>query len=156
MKISAIVSTMTTVLLLTGGIARCDSGLSYDDTVSLIKDTMANSPSSYREESYRSITFDKCNLDFNVLGKYPAGPRYDVTFSHIDFSSLNYQESRLRHDYVAFMELNFGNYLLYKSEDYTSKTRDVIINVSDDQHARILFDAFLRLGELCGAGKRPL
>jgi len=41
--------------------------LSYDETVTLIAETMANSTSSERKESYGYIRFDRCSMDYNVM-----------------------------------------------------------------------------------------
>jgi hypothetical protein len=105
-----ILSVISAVLfLLVGGIACCESEPSYDDTVNVIRETMANSTSDYREESYGYIRFNQCSLDYIVSGRYPVGDLYTIKFSNIDFSSLNYQVSKAGHDYTAFIILNFNN-----------------------------------------------
>jgi hypothetical protein len=133
------------------GIAYCGNDLSYDGTVNLIKDTMASSTSDYRKESYGYIRFNNCSLDFNVFGTYPVGDLYNIKFSNIDFSSLNYQVSKIDHDYTAFIILNFNNSFQSKDDSKDLTIRTVVINVSTDDKAQILFKAFLHLGELCGA-----
>jgi hypothetical protein len=139
--------------LFMGGAAYCDSGPgpSYEDTITLISKTMATSTSGYREESYGYINFNKCNLDYNVSGKYPAGPGYNIKFSGIDFANLNSRDSKLGHDYTAFVILNFNKSLEYSTGNNALKIRTVVVNLSDDESARVLFRAFLHLGALCGA-----
>jgi hypothetical protein len=141
--------------LLNNGVAYCDNGLSYDDTVSLIKKTMVSSPSEARKESYGSIAFNKCSLEYDVYGTYPVGDLYHLKFRNIDFSSLNYQVSKTGHDYTAFMALNFENYFQVRDGRKELAIRTVVINVSNDERADILFKAFLHLGDLCGAGRNP-
>lgn len=157
MKIKNIISiSATIVLLLTISTAYCENELSYNDTVDLIKETMANSTSDARKESYGYIRFNKCRMDYNVLGTYPVGDLYDIKFSNIDFSSLNFQASKAGHDYTAFIILNFNNNLHSKYDFKDITIRTVVVNVSDDEKAQILFKAFSHLGELCGAPKSPL
>ena len=152
-----IVSIMAAIFfLLISGVAYCDNGLSYDDTVNLIKETMANSTSDYRKESYGHIRFDKCRLDYNLSGTYPVGDLYKMKFSNIDLSSLNYRLSKAGHDYTAFIILNFNNSIQYSDEIKELKINTIVVNVSTDEKAQILFKAFLHLGELCGAQKRSL
>jgi hypothetical protein len=114
---------------------------------------MASSTSDYRKEKYGSITFDKCILDYSVSGRYPVGDLYNMKFSSIDFSSLNYQASKAGHDYTAFIILNFNNYIQYKDDVKSLKIRTIVVNVFSDEKAQLLFKAFLHLGELCGAPK---
>jgi len=153
-KIKNIIATIATILfMVNSSIAYSDNDLSYDDTVKLIMETMANSTSDFRRESYGYIRFDKCSLDYNVLGTYPVGDLYNITFSNIDFTSLNYQTSKAGHDYTAFVILNFDNPFQYNdgSKDLTIST--TVVNVSTDEKAQILYKAFLHLRELCGANK---
>jgi hypothetical protein len=156
MKIKNIISIMVTILfLLINGNAHCDNGLSYDDTVYLIKKTMVDSTSDYRKESYGYIRFNKCSLDYNVSGTYPVGDLYNIKFSNIDFASLNYKESRVGQDYTDFIILNFNNYVRYNDNVKDIPIRTVVVNISTDEKAQLLFKAFLHLGELCGAQKSP-
>jgi hypothetical protein len=143
------------LFLFINGNAYCDKGLSYDDTVYLIKKTMANSTSDYRKESYGYIRFNKCSLDYNVSGTYPVGDLYNIKFSNIDLTSLNYQESKVGHDYTYFIILNFNNYFKYHDNIKEIPIRTVVVNVSTEEKAHMLFKAFLHLGELCGAQKSP-
>lgn len=137
--------------LLYYGFAYGDNGASYDDTINVIKKTMLSSPSEARKESYGSIAFNKCTLEYDVYGTYPVGDLYHLKFSNIDFSGLNYQVSKTGHDYTAFMALNFENYLQVRDGSKELDIRTVVINVSNDERAAILFKAFLHLGDLCGA-----
>jgi hypothetical protein len=114
---------------------------------------MANSTSDYRKESYGYIRFDKCSLDFNVLGTYPVGDLYNIKFNTIDFSSLNARVSKAGHDYTAFIILNFNNSFQFKDQFRDLSIHTVVVNVSTDEKAQLLFNAFLHLGELCGAPK---
>ena len=156
-KIKNIILITTTIFFfLFSGIAYCDNELSYDDTVNLIQKTMASSSSDYRKESYGYINLNKCRLDYNVFGTYPVGDLYNIKFSNIDFSSLNYQISKAGHDYTAFIILNFNNSFQSKDDLKTLTIRTVVVNVSTEENAQILFKAFLHLGELCGAQKSPL
>lgn len=132
--------------------AYCINELPYDDTVKLITETMANSTSVARNESYGYIRFNKCSLDYNVMGTYPVGDLYNIKFTNIDLSSLNVQSSKTGHDYTAFIILNFSNYFQYKDDSKTLNIRTLVVNVSDDENAQKLFDAFLHLGRLCGTG----
>jgi hypothetical protein len=135
------------------GNSYCYDGPSYEETVTAIKDTMTGSPSSARKESYGYIRFDKCLLDYKVSGTYPAGGLYDIKYSDVDFSTLNYQVSKVGHDYTAFIILNFDGYFQSKGEPADLTIRTLVVNVSDDERAQLLFKAFLHLGELCAAPK---
>ena len=153
-KVKNIISTIAAVLLIVNSsIAYSDDDISYDDTVTLIKETMANSTSDYRRESYGYIRFDKCSLDYNVLGTYPVGDIYNIRFSNIDFTSLNYQASKAGHDYTAFVILNFDNPFQYNDGFKNLTISTTVVNVSSDEKAQILYKAFLHLRELCGANK---
>jgi len=157
MKIKNMVSVLATLSsLLTCGTARCDSGLSYDDTVKLIKNSMVNSSSGIRQESYEYIRFDKCRMDYEVLGTYPVGDLYDLKFSGIDFSSLNASASQVGHDYTDFVILSFTSSLIRTDRSKDMKIRTVVINAAPEDKTRRLLKAFLHLGELCGAPKGPL
>jgi len=156
LKLKIIISIIVTFsFLLFSGIAYCDSGLSYDDTVNLITKTMVSSTSDYRKETYGYIRFDKCSLDYNVFGTYPVGDHYNIKFSNIDFSSLNYQVSKTGHDYTAFIILNFKNAFQIKDDFKELTVHTVVVNVSSDEKAQILFKAFLHLGKLCGVQNKP-
>jgi len=151
------ISIITSVFFLSATvIACCGSELSYDETVNLLKDTMAISTSDARKESYGYIKFDKCSLNYMVSGTYPVGDLYNISFSNIDFSSLNYQATKAGHDYTAFVILNFDNYFTAKDDSKELTIRTTVINVSSDEKAQILYRAFLRLGELCGSTKIQL
>ena len=82
---------VTIVLLAMQSIAYCDGGLSYEETVRLIKTTMVDYPSDFRKESYGTVKLDKCSLEYSVAGTYPVGDLYSIKFSNIDFSSLDPQ-----------------------------------------------------------------
>jgi hypothetical protein len=144
------------VVLLINGNAYSDNERSYDDTVKLIKETMANSTSDYRKENYGYINISKCNMDYNVAGTYPVGDLYNIKFSNIDLSSLNYQLSKVGHDYTAFIILNFNKNFQAKDDFKDLTIRTVVVNVSTDEKAQLLFKEFLHLGELCGAKNSPL
>jgi hypothetical protein len=139
------------LLLLTCGTAYGDSAPSYDATVKLIRETMANSPSVERKESYGAISFGGCTLQFTVSGTYPVGELYTMKNSGIDFSSLNAQGSSVGHDYTPFIALNFRNSFHSKGDFRDIAIRTLVVNVSSDEKAQLLFQAFLRMGELCGA-----
>jgi len=143
------------IILLNSAPVYCDGGPSYGDTVSLIKNLMAGKTSEARKESYNYVRFDQCRLEYNVLGTFPAGGLYDIKYSGLDFSTLNYGVSKAGHDYTAFIILNFGSTLHAKDRDRDLTIRTVVVNVSDDENAQILYRAFLHLGELCGAPKSP-
>jgi hypothetical protein len=155
MKIRTIATVFTAICLLTNSIAYCDDGPSYDDTVQTIKETMVSNTSVFRQESYGYIKFDKCSLDYNVRGTFPSGGLYDIKFSNIDFSSLNSRESKVGRDYTAFVILNFKNAAHYKIDDKDIKIHTVVVNVSDLEKAQVLYKAFSRLGNLCGATAAP-
>jgi hypothetical protein len=141
------------LLLSFKSIAYCESGPSYDDTVTLIKKTMASSTSDFRKESYTYIRFDKCVMNYNVLGTFPSGGLYDIKYRDIDFSGLNGQVSKTGRDYTSFVVLNFSKDLHAKDDSNDLTIHTVVVNVSDDDSAHILFKAFLHLGELCGANR---
>ena len=157
MKVKNIISALATILFIaSSSIAYCDNELSYEDTINLIKETMANSTSAYRKESYGYIRFDKCSLDYNVMGTYPVGDLYDIKFSNIDFTSLNYQASKAGHDYTPFIILNFNSSFKCKDEFNELTIHTLVVNVSSDEKAQVLYKAFLHMGQLCGAKKSPL
>ena len=117
---------------------------------------MVNSSSGIRQESYEYIRFDKCRMDYNVLGVYPVGDLYDLKFSGIDFSSLNPSLSKVGHDYTDFVVLNFAKPLTRTDRSKDMMIRTVVINAAPVEKTQLLFKAFLHLGELCGAPKSPL
>jgi hypothetical protein len=61
--------------------------------------------------------------------------------------------SKEGHDYTAFIILNFNKPFQSNDGSKILTIRTAVINVSDDEKAHTLFQAFLRLGELCGARK---
>jgi len=142
-------------LLLMGTTAYCDNALSYDDTVELIKKTMIGSDSGIRKESYGYIRFDKCLMEYNVLGTYPVGELYNLKFSHIDFSSLNAAGCKIGHDYTDFVILDFDTSLKRTDNSQDLMIRSVVFNASPDDKAQSLLKAFLHLGELCRVPKGP-
>lgn len=150
MKINAIIALVSmTCFLSSSKLSYCDSGLSYDDTVALIKKTMANNTSSYRQESYGYIKFDRCGLEYEVAGKYPVGSTYNIKYSGIDISSINPRESKVGHDYTAFLILSFKSYLEYNTGSNSLRVKTIVINASDDGATQKLLAAFLHLGQLC-------
>jgi hypothetical protein len=156
-KISNIIAVVAFVSsLLHCSNAYSENGTSFKDTINLIKETMSTSTSAFRKESYVYIRFNKCSMDYNVLGTYPVGELYDIKFKNIDFSSLNEASSRTGHDYTAFIVLNFDRPFESKGDFREVTLRNAVINVSNDEKAQILFKAFLNLGELCRGAQRPL
>jgi len=153
-KTKSVLVVIVSVLLLCISVS-CygDSEQLYDETVNLIKETMASNTSVSRKESYKYINFDKCVLQYHVSGTYPVGDLYNITFSDIDFSGLNYKLSRTGHDYTAFVILNFNKHIKFKDDFKELTVETVVINMFDDAAAQLLFKAFLRLGELCGASE---
>jgi len=137
------------VLLAMQSSAYCDTGLSYAETVKLIKSTMEDSPSEYRKESYGAIKFDGCRLDYSVAGTYPVGDLYNIRFSAIDFSSLNPQGSKTGNDYTPFIVLSFENYFDSRDGYQELQLRNLVVNLASEEKAAVLVKAFLRLGELC-------
>ncbi|QEM68800.1 hypothetical protein FO488_11950 [Geobacter sp. FeAm09] len=136
----------------------CYSGnsLSQDETVDLIKETMVKNTSVSRKESYGYINFNKCLFEYKVSGTYPVGDLYNIKFSNMDFSSLNYELSKTGHDYTAFIILRFNNNITFKDDFKELTVNTIVVNTFDDAAAQTLFDAFLHLGELCGARKAAL
>jgi hypothetical protein len=151
MKICIFTSIVVAISVCCGSFAYADNGHSYEDTVALLRETMAKNTSIFRKESYGPITFNACTLDYTVSGTYPVGDQYTLSFSNIDFSSLNYQVSKAGHDYTAFVLLNFNNKFIYRDGSKEIAVRTTVVNVRDDESAQTLFKAFLHLGELCGA-----
>jgi hypothetical protein len=133
------------------GLAFAGNEPSYTDTVRLIRTTMASGTSDIRQESYDYIRFNACRLDYRVAGSYRAGGPYDMKFSNIDFSSLNSAVSKVGHDYTAFVLLNFKKPALVQIDTDPIPVHTVVVNVSNDATAELLFTTFLHLGELCGA-----
>ena len=157
MNIKYFIPLITTILFLSfEDVSYCSNALSYEDTVKLIQEIMVDSTSYVRKDSYRYINFKNCILDYNVKGTYPVGTQYDIKYSNVDFSSLNYQVSKVGHDYTAFVILSFNNNIQAKEVVKNISIRTIVINISDYEKAQILYKAFLHLGELCGASKSPL
>jgi len=149
-KINSITRLVVTIVLLAmQSVAYCDSGLSYAETVRLIKTTMVDNPSDYRKESYGTINFDKCSLAYSVAGTYPVGDIYNIKFSTIDFSSLDPQESKTGKDYTPFIVLSFNDYFKANDGSQELKLRTLVVNLCSEEKAEVLFKAFLHLGELC-------
>lgn len=156
MRFITIIATITTVILLSfNNKAYCDTDLSYEDTVNLITEAMVNNVSDVRKESYGYIRFDKCGLEYNVLGTYPIGDLYNINYSNIDFSSLNYQSSKAGYDYTGFIILNFNNDIKLKEYFRELTVRTIVVSVSTAEKAQLLFKTFLHLGKLCGAPGNP-
>lgn len=152
MNLAHLISITTVTLLLSiNSTAYCDNGPSYEDTVKFITDTMASSTSDARKESYGYIRFTKCNLDYNVSGTYPVGDPYNITFSGINFSSLDDQGAKAGYDYTAFIFLSFNDPFRSKGDFRDIAIHTAVINVSTEEKAQALLKAFLHLGELCGA-----
>jgi len=141
----------TVMLLSMGGIGHCDSGLAYNDTVELIKKMLPGISSEVRKESYGSLRFDKCILDYSVSGTFPVGTLYNIAYSNIDFSSLNYNVSKVGVDSSHFIILNFNAPFNYKTQSDERTVSTVVIDAASYEQAQTLFKAFLHLGELCGA-----
>jgi hypothetical protein len=154
---SKLIASLTTVLALwvLCTAAYCDNGLSYDDTVDLIKKTMVGSDSGIRMEHYEYIRFDQCLMEYNVRGTYPVGELYNLKFSNIDFSSLNPAGCKIGHDYTDFVILDFDTYLKRTDNSKDMMIRSLVFNASPDEKSQILLKAFLHLGELCAAPKGP-
>jgi len=147
-----IITVLTAALFLSiSCLAYGGNRLSSDDTVAFISKTMAEHTSAERKESYAYINFDKCVLSYRVYGTFPVGTLYDIKFSDIDFTSLNYQQSNTGHDYTDFMVLNFNRQARYRINAEDIPIHNVVINTSDSESAKKLFEAFLHLGKLCGA-----
>lgn len=136
--------------ILINGVAFCGNILSYDETVNDIKNTMSGNTSDVRKESYGYININKCVMDYEVTGTYPVGGIYNIKYSNIDFSNINYRLSKTGHDYTAFIILNFDNNIKYNDSFKELPIRTIVINVSSDDKAKELFKAFLQLGEYCG------
>jgi hypothetical protein len=151
-KATNIMTIIATIFLLAiTATGYCDSGLPYNDTVNLIKNLLPGVSSDVRKESYGYIRFNKCILDYNVSGFYPVGTPYTITFSNIDFSSLNYQGSKTGVDSSHFIKLIFNTPVNYKTDSIEQTVSAVVIDAASNEQAQTLFKAFLRLGELCGA-----
>jgi hypothetical protein len=117
----------------------------------LIKELLPVISSNVRKEVYSFVRFNKCVLDYNVSGTYPVGTPYDINYSNIDFSSLNFQGSKVGVDSSYFIVLDFNNPFHYKTVSYERTVRTVVIDAASYELAQTLFKAFLHLGELCGA-----
>jgi hypothetical protein len=156
MKLRNILSITAAVLVVSlNGSAYGLNEVAYNDAVRFIATTMAGATSDARKESYNYIRFDKCKMEYNVLGTYPVGELYDTKFSNIDFATLNPRMSRTGHDYTAFIQLNFASPLRSKGNFNEMALSNLVVNVSSDEKAQLLFKAFLYLGELCGASQNP-
>ena len=134
----------------------CVPSSPYNDTVKLIKELLSGSSSDVRKESYSYIRFSECILDYKVSGTYPIGTRYDIKFSDIDFTSLNYQGSKVGADYSNFIVLNFNNPINYKTFSKELTVHTVVMDAAGYEQAQALFKAFLQLGEICGVVKSPM
>ncbi|MDR3578867.1 MAG: hypothetical protein P4L44_02765 [Oryzomonas sp.] len=156
MKHVNIIPVIVAILLLSMScVAYGDNGLSYDDTVNLIKKTMPSNTSVARQESYEYIKIDNCILEYKVFGTFPVGTPYEIKFSGIDFSSLNNHQSKVGSDYTDFIILNFDKPAIYRINGTDLPIHTVVINTFDDKSKTMLFNAFLHLGELCSANSHP-
>jgi hypothetical protein len=133
----------------------CVPSSPYNDTVKMIKELLPVISSNIRKENYSFIKFNKCTLSYNVTGTYPIGTPYDINYSNIDFSSLNYQGSKVGGDSSYFIMLDFNNPVNYKTYSNEQKVHVILIDAANYELAQTLFKAFSHLGELCGAGKSP-
>ncbi|GFO68424.1 hypothetical protein GMLC_20030 [Geomonas limicola] len=144
------------VQLFGSSVAFAQPAPTLEETARYLERAMAGGTSEPRKESYRYVRADGCTLTYNVLGTYPSGGLYDITYRDLDFSSLDPAESRFGHDYTSFVMLYFDKPVRYQQGGEELKIRTVVVNVSDDERAGQLFEAFLRLARLCSAGKNPL
>ena len=128
MKKIIITIAATIFFLSSNGSGYCNSGLTYNDTVALIKQLLPGISSDVRKESYGFIRFNGCILDYNVSGFYPVGTPYNITFSNIDFSSLDYQKSKTGVDSSHFVLLVFNNSFDYKTDSIDRKVSTVVIH----------------------------
>ena len=150
MKTKNIILFVVTIILLSmQSIAYCAGGLSYTETVSLIKTIMVDNPSDYRKESYGTVKFDQCSLEYSVAGTYPVGGLYNIKFSNINFSGLDPQEAKTGNDYTPFILLSFNDYFTSMDGYQELKLRTLVVNLSSEEKTEELFKAFLHLGELC-------
>jgi hypothetical protein len=134
----------------------CVPSSPYNDTVKLIKELLSGSSSAVRKESYSYIRFSECILDYKVSGTYPIGTPYEIKFSDIDFTSLNYQGSKVGKDYSDYIVLNFNNPANYKTFSDELTVHTIVMDAASNEQAQALFKAFLHLGEICGVGKSTL
>jgi hypothetical protein len=153
MKIDWITVATVAALFLTMacGTGQCGTASPYDETVSLIRATMTGNTSVARQESYGHISFDNCRMEYQVSGVYPVGGPYTITFSGIDFSTLNPAAVERGHDYTAFVMLRFDKSIKFKDEFKELAVKTLVVNMFDDEAAERLLNAFLRLGDLCSS-----
>ncbi|GFO61361.1 hypothetical protein GMST_36860 [Geomonas silvestris] len=144
------------VQLFCSAVAYAQADPTLEETARYLESTMAGGTSEARKESYRYVRVDACSMTYNVLGTYPSGGAYDITYQDLDFSALEPGESRFGHDYTSFVMLYFNKPVRYQQRGQELKIRTVVVNVSDDERAGQLFAAFLRLARLCSAGKNSL
>jgi hypothetical protein len=137
------------------GTGHCSSERTYTATVEFIKDLLPGISSDVRNESYGYIRFNKCTLDYTVSGTYPVGTPYNIAFSNIDFSTLDYRTSKTGADSSHYIILNFTRPFGQKHYSDERTVSTVVIDAASHEQAQTLFKAFLHLGELCGAGKSP-
>ena len=124
---------------------------SYEEITKIITSTMRSSLSVARKESYSSIKFDTCKLEYTVSGTYPSGGLYTIKFSDLDFTALNLNNSKTGQDYTDFIILNFNKKFSYKSDIDNLMVGTTVINAADNEGAQTLFTAFFQLGTYCGA-----
>ena len=159
-KIKHCITLIATFLFLSiCGTGYCDNGLSYNDTVKLIKELMPNISSNIRKESYGYINFHECILDYNVSGTFPVGTPYDIKYSNIDFSSFNHEVSKVndsKNDPSNFIIVNFNNSINYVTASNDFPVHTIVIDAASYGQAQTLFKLFKHLGELCSVGKSQL
>lgn len=140
-KVKCIVPMLTTLfIVLNSCLAYCEQNISYQNTVDLIKKTMTSSTSVARQESYGYIRLENCIMDYNVSGTYPVGDTYNINYSSLNFSGLNQHLSKAGHDYTSFITLNFDKQIESKSNNEILNIHTVVVNVSNDAKAAILFN----------------
>ncbi|QXE92956.1 hypothetical protein [Geomonas subterranea] len=118
-------------------------------TSDFIAATMMNSTSSARKESYQSVSFQGCRLDYTVSGTYPSGGLYTIRFRDLDFASLDAAGSKTGQDYTDYVVLRFQKPFSYQSLTDTLAVSTTVINVADREAAQSLLEASLRLAGQC-------
>jgi hypothetical protein len=148
-NIAIILATFVTLSM--NGIGYCAGGQTYAETVNLIKNLLPVTSSDVRREIYGYIRFDECKLDYNVSGVYPVGTPYDISFSGLDFAGLDLEKSKIGVDSSYYVLLKFNKPFNNKTLSTERTVNIVVFDAASEEKAATLFQAFLHLGELCGA-----
>ncbi|GFO55427.1 hypothetical protein GMSM_24340 [Geomonas sp. Red276] len=112
-----------------------------------IADLMGSNTSTFRNESYGYIEFDKCLMRYSVSGTV-VGNDYTYKYDNINFANLDLKESREGEDYSPYIVLSFDSKIAMTGT-FNREVTTVVIGAANREGSKKLFGLFTKLGNLC-------